>query len=120
MQVFKHIFTSPSSAMLDGQLKMRTKASQARINGMQSVTYGSIAYVCVLVRFFKIQNLVCYTFHAYILLQYRFCISDIPDWRIKDRVFEWHELHNEVVAILKTAEAEDPEWLKDLLEFWNA
>jgi hypothetical protein len=43
-KVFKHIFTSPSSAMRDEPGRMKTKGSQTKLNGMDSVSAVSIAY----------------------------------------------------------------------------
>ncbi|PPQ74679.1 hypothetical protein CVT25_008029, partial [Psilocybe cyanescens] len=66
VKTFKHIFTSPSSAMKEPGLT-RTKSSQAKRNKMKSVTPPSIAYTCV---------------------QYRFAISESLDWRQDDRLFK--------------------------------
>jgi len=48
VMVFKHIFTSPSSALQDLPQQTKAKGSQARRNKMTSVTaVGSIAYTCI-------------------------------------------------------------------------
>ena len=47
-QAFKHVFTSPSSAMSDDSCPASskcTKSSNARIHGMSHVTVASIAYI---------------------------------------------------------------------------
>lgn len=47
LRVFKHIFTSPSSATRDEPGRMKTKGSQAKLNGMDSVSATSIAYAAL-------------------------------------------------------------------------
>jgi hypothetical protein len=50
-QVFKHIFTSPSSALHDEVGQKKTKGSQAKLNGMVSVTPAAIAYAALQVSY---------------------------------------------------------------------
>ncbi|PPQ87205.1 hypothetical protein CVT25_014179, partial [Psilocybe cyanescens] len=47
LMVWKHIFTSPSSALMDQPRKTKTRSSQAKMHHMESVTPASIAYACI-------------------------------------------------------------------------
>ncbi|KDR77454.1 hypothetical protein GALMADRAFT_65929 [Galerina marginata CBS 339.88] len=87
--VFKHIFTSPSSALQDQPKQTKTKGSQAKRNKMTSVTASSIAYTCV---------------------QYRHAISTITDWRVEDRLFDRDEFYDSIIKMFYDGEDEDPDW----------
>ncbi|PPQ74690.1 hypothetical protein CVT25_007633, partial [Psilocybe cyanescens] len=81
VKTFKHIFTSPSSAMKEPGLT-HTKSSQAKRNKMKSVTPPSIAYTCV---------------------QYRFAISESLDWRQDDRLFKTDKFFYAVLETIDIA-----------------
>lgn len=83
---------------------------------MTSVTDGSIAYVCVIV---SSSSFLSSAFDIKYLSQYRFCISDVPDWRIKDRVYNWQQLFDQVMEMLKSAKKDDDDWYTDLMDYWN-
>jgi hypothetical protein len=50
-QTYRHIFTSPSSAMKNTPGAARTKSGQAKLNGLHSVTPRTIAYAALHVSF---------------------------------------------------------------------
>lgn len=50
LQTYRHIFTSPSSALKNTPGAGRTKSGQAKINGLVSVTPRTIAYAALHVR----------------------------------------------------------------------
>ncbi|KAF9555025.1 hypothetical protein CPC08DRAFT_766259 [Agrocybe pediades] len=66
LSVFKHIFTSPTSAVKNASEKPKTRHPQATINGMECVTAGSILYAAMM---------------------YRHAISSLDDWRDDEKVF---------------------------------
>ena len=51
MKFFKHLFLSPSSATRDLATKPKKRSGQAKLNGMQEVTSGSIAYAFLMVSY---------------------------------------------------------------------
>ena len=51
LQTWKHIFTSPSSALKNTSESGRIKSGQAKINNLEHVTGRTIAYAAVQVSF---------------------------------------------------------------------
>ncbi|PPQ82522.1 hypothetical protein CVT26_013095, partial [Gymnopilus dilepis] len=99
VMVFKHIFTSPSSAIAELPGQTKTRSSQAKKNEMKTVTPWSICYICVL---------------------YRHSISGVDDWRHDDRLRKCEDFYQHLRKVWEDAADTDPEWLKDTIEWWNA
>ncbi|KAH9478018.1 hypothetical protein JR316_0010253 [Psilocybe cubensis] len=101
VMVWKHIFTSPSSALKDKPGQTKTRSSQAKIHHMKTVTPASIAYACLLIRY---------------------SISSIEDWRIEDNVFDRHEFYKYIISLFEPDKKDDgdSEWSMDTIEWWNA
>ncbi|KAF8154665.1 hypothetical protein B0H34DRAFT_809198 [Crassisporium funariophilum] len=99
VMVFKHVFTSPSSALQDQPKQTKMKGLQAKRNKMTSVMAGSIAYTCV---------------------QYRHAILTITDWRVEDWLFDRDEFYDAIVKMFNDGKDDDPDWVKDTFEWWNA
>ncbi|KAJ3505635.1 hypothetical protein NMY22_g17512 [Coprinellus aureogranulatus] len=93
---FKHVFTSPSSAV-DGMAPSKsTRSSNARIHGMKQVTIPSIAYIAT---------------------QVKFALSSTPTFSRNDTVTDSEYFYFLIVDLL-----EDPEEHKEvdaLLAWWN-
>ena len=64
LQTYRHIFTSPSSALKNTPGAGRTKSGQAKLNGLVSVTPRTIAYaalhVCPTLRLFSLFSNDCF------------------------------------------------------------
>ncbi|KAF9555175.1 hypothetical protein CPC08DRAFT_643207 [Agrocybe pediades] len=99
LMVFKHIFTSPTSAVKELPGQAKTRKPQARINGMESVTAGSIAYAAVM---------------------FRYAITSSDDWRQDEKVFYFSEFFRSVMSFFDEEDEDfDAEWVTDLVEYYN-
>lgn len=58
LQTWRHIFTSPSSAVRDAPGAGRTKSGQAKLNGLEAVTGRTIAYAALQ---------VCFILHRFLI-----------------------------------------------------
>ncbi|KAF8235262.1 hypothetical protein L208DRAFT_1085519, partial [Tricholoma matsutake] len=102
-KVFKHIFTLPSSVMHDEPGHMKMKGSQARLNGMDSVSTTSIAYAT---------------------LQFHWCHSCGEDWRLNDGNFDCEKFYSMIAALFNDNDADDTSesgevsWAEDTLRWW--
>uniref|UniRef100_A0A8H8CJA8 Uncharacterized protein n=1 Tax=Psilocybe cubensis TaxID=181762 RepID=A0A8H8CJA8_PSICU len=100
VMVWKHIFTSPTSALKDEPGQTKTRSSQAKMHHMESVTIGSIAYAASM---------------------YRYVISSIEDWRIEEKLFKRDKFFQHMVKMFDNDPIDgDPEWVQDTLEWWNS
>ncbi|KAH9487418.1 hypothetical protein JR316_0001493 [Psilocybe cubensis] len=101
VMVWKHIFTSPSSALKDKPGQTKTRSSQAKLHHMKTVTPASIAYACLLIRY---------------------SISGIEDWRIEDNVFDRQGFYNYIISLFEPDKEDDgdSDWSTDTIEWWNA
>ncbi|KAF8219309.1 hypothetical protein L208DRAFT_1341638 [Tricholoma matsutake] len=105
--VFKHIFMLPSSVTHDEPGlpgRMKTKGSQAKLNGMDSVSATSITYAA---------------------LQLCWCLSCSEDWQLDDGNFD-HEKFYSMIAVLfndndadDTSESREVSWAEDTMRWWN-
>jgi hypothetical protein len=98
VRFFRHIFTSPGSALLENGGKTKAKGCQAKINGMKEVTPGSIAYAHTLFRHF---------------------ITGIKDWRIEDDLFDRDQFHQMICSFFELDAQGENDWAKDTLDWWN-
>ncbi|PPQ87218.1 hypothetical protein CVT25_014376, partial [Psilocybe cyanescens] len=99
LMIWKHIFTSPSSALMDQPRKTKTRSSQAKMHHMESVTPALIAYACI---------------------QLRYALSGIEDWQIEDNVFERETFYKYIISLFAPDEdGGDSEWSADTIEWWN-
>ncbi|EDQ99493.1 uncharacterized protein LACBIDRAFT_334987 [Laccaria bicolor S238N-H82] len=71
--VYRHIFTSPSSAI--GKVRKGTKPSKAQIYGMKCASGRTITYACV---------------------QTRFLLSNLSSWSTVDGHFDLHAFYNNI------------------------
>ncbi|KIJ89513.1 hypothetical protein K443DRAFT_117882, partial [Laccaria amethystina LaAM-08-1] len=78
LRVYRHIFTSPSSAI--GKVRKGTKPSKAQIYGMKRASGRTIAYACV---------------------QTRFLLNNLNSWSTVDGHFDLHTFYNNIVALFE-------------------
>ncbi|KIK76228.1 hypothetical protein PAXRUDRAFT_170574, partial [Paxillus rubicundulus Ve08.2h10] len=115
VQAFRHVFTSPTSALkMDnededtdaGQLRKRgkyderrTRSHVAALLGMKSVSPRAIAYIAV---------------------QLRFALSSCGSWRIVDGEFNYQKFYNNIVHFFEGADTpEEKSIIERLLLWWN-
>jgi hypothetical protein len=108
LQVYRHIFTSPSSAI--GKVRKGTKPSKAQIYGMKRASGRTIAYACVQVRFL-------YLFTPPEALQTRFLLNNLNSWSTVDGHFDLHTFYDNIVALFET-NPRSP-WVVETLNWWN-
>lgn len=109
LQVYRHIFTSPSSAI--GKVRKGTKPSKAQIYGMKQASGRMIAYACIQVRF-------VHFFTLSDALQTRFLLSNLNSWSTVDGHFDLHTFYDNIVALFETNPRS--RWVVETLNWWNA
>ncbi|KAF8445724.1 hypothetical protein L210DRAFT_3610352 [Boletus edulis BED1] len=92
LKAFKHIFTSPSSALKTGAESEHTTLSKRQCKLDECRTRSDL----------------------------RFALSSCGSWRIADGDFNYHCFYNNVVSFFECSEtAEDKKFTQDLLFWWN-
>ena len=109
LQVYRHIFTSPSLAI--GKVRKGMKPSKAQIYGMKRASGRTIAYACVQVRF-------RYLFTPPEAFQTRFLLSNLNSWSMADGHFDLHTFYDNIVTLFET-NPRSP-WVVETLNWWNA
>jgi len=108
LQVYRHIFTSPLSAI--GKVRKGTKPSKAQIYGMKCASSHTITYACIEVRF-------VYIFTPPDALQMRFLLSNLSSWCTVDGHFDLHAFYDNIVALFEM-NLHSP-WVVETLNWWN-
>ncbi|KAG1831447.1 hypothetical protein DFJ58DRAFT_872051 [Suillus subalutaceus] len=94
--VLQHIYTSPSSALIDdGELSV-TRSDNAKLHGMYKVEAKHIAYA---------------------LIQSRFGISSHDKWQETDGNYSYRNAYYRTIKAIQ--ELFDEAWAEELLEWWN-
>lgn len=108
LQVYHHIFTSPSSAI--GKVRKGKKPSKAQIYSMKWASSHTITYACVQVRFH-------YLFTPPEAFQTHFLLSNLNSWSTADGHFDLHTFYDNIVTLFKT----NPHlpWVVKTLNWWN-
>ncbi|KAJ3501304.1 hypothetical protein NMY22_g18974 [Coprinellus aureogranulatus] len=97
VSAYKHVFTSPSSAMGDSEgVAKCTKSSNARIHGMKHVTIPSLAYIAT---------------------QVRFALSSTATFSRSDTVTDSEYFYFLIIDLLNDPEEQDE--VTSLLQWWN-
>ncbi|KAG2143968.1 hypothetical protein BD769DRAFT_1636738 [Suillus cothurnatus] len=95
-RVLRHIYTSPSSALIDdGELSV-TRSGNAKLHGMYKVEAEHIAYA---------------------LVQSRFGISSRDKWQETDGNYSYRDAYYRTIKAIR--EPFDEAWAEELLEWWN-
>ncbi|KAG1793808.1 hypothetical protein EV424DRAFT_1649225 [Suillus variegatus] len=95
-RVLRHIYTSPSSALIDnGELSV-TCSGNAELHGMYKVEAKHIAYA---------------------LVQSRFGISSRDKWQETDGNYSYRDAYYRTIKAIR--EPFDEAWAEELLEWWN-
>ncbi|PPQ73254.1 hypothetical protein CVT24_009969 [Panaeolus cyanescens] len=97
LRVFKHLFTSPSSALSNEVGASKSSRSQARIHGMKSVTLPSIAYTCAMVRY---------------------ALSVVDDFRNDDKIFKIKDFYRFLLKDFLN-EKENPILVQTTINWYN-
>ncbi|KAH9984125.1 hypothetical protein BJV77DRAFT_216914 [Russula vinacea] len=95
VRAFRHIFTSPSSA-IHGR-RDATKRSKAQLHGLTAVTGRTIAYAAV---------------------QARIALCSLEKWNRHDGDFNHEKLYNNIVTLFEH-DPDDP-WVIKTLDWWNS
>ncbi|KAG6379161.1 hypothetical protein JVT61DRAFT_11601 [Boletus reticuloceps] len=113
LKAFKHVFTSPTSALKTDIVQKplprsekpqkrderRTRRPVASKLGMTSISPRAIAYIAV---------------------QLRFALSDCGSWRITDGEFNHCDFYNNIIAFFEnTGTADRKTTIQDILFWWN-
>ncbi|PPQ86903.1 hypothetical protein CVT24_002730 [Panaeolus cyanescens] len=101
LRTFKHLFTTPGSALVSTLDASKVKAVRglAQRHQMTTVTPSSIAYAAVMLR------------HA---------ATAITDWRTQDREFDYDEFYCNIVDLFnKEKDDADLEWIESTIKWWN-
>ncbi|KAG1867621.1 hypothetical protein C8R48DRAFT_599215, partial [Suillus tomentosus] len=97
--VFRHIFTSPSSALVpDGEI-IPSRGCNAKLHGMEKVEPEHIAYAFVQV-------------HALIYFN-----DYLTNWHETDGCYKYNEAYTRFIKAIR--EAPDQTWAESLLQWWN-
>ncbi|KIK31526.1 hypothetical protein CY34DRAFT_103166, partial [Suillus luteus UH-Slu-Lm8-n1] len=95
-RVLKHIYTSPSSALINDGEKITVHSGSAKLHNMQKVKAEHIAYAFV---------------------QARYGISSCDKWSKNDGKYSYRDAYYRTIKAIR--EAPDSNWAKSLLEWWN-
>ncbi|PPR03769.1 hypothetical protein CVT24_007512 [Panaeolus cyanescens] len=99
VRVFRHIFTGPLSARKSLDEEVKSFVGHAKREKMETVTPGSIAYACYMLRHGATSN---------------------NSYKKDDRLFSYEKYYERVVAMLdKSRAAANVEWIEDTIKWWN-
>ncbi|KIK35590.1 hypothetical protein CY34DRAFT_95817, partial [Suillus luteus UH-Slu-Lm8-n1] len=95
-RVFRHIFTSPSSALIPDGETNTIRGCNAKLHGMEKVEPEHIAYA---------------------FIQSQFSIAARDKWHETDGCYKYSEAYTRLIKAIR--EAPDRTWAESLLQWWN-
>ncbi|KIM65580.1 hypothetical protein SCLCIDRAFT_112399 [Scleroderma citrinum Foug A] len=114
VRAFKHIFTSPTSA-----LKMNLESNGARLPLKKRQKYDEQRTRCHVASLVGMKS-VCPRAITYIAVQLRFALSSCGSWRIVDGEFNYDDFYNNIIDFFEnTGTAGEKKVIQDLLLWWN-